>query len=73
MPQSREYREARERAHIMGQEFPEKLDRLDPSLRCDYVKFTDAENDADHYEFYQNFVIGFRLATQIVMTIFIEK
>ena len=54
MPQSREYREARERAHIMGQEFLEKL-------------------DADHYEFYQNFVIGFRLATQIMMTIFIGK
>lgn len=72
-PQSQKYEKLMETASSLSDTFLEKLDRLDPSLRREYVALTDAEIAATLYEYYQNFEIGFRLGAKLAIAIYTKN
>ena len=73
MPQCLEYEELQEKASEKSRIFEEKLDRLDPALRREYIQLTEAQTAADSYEYTQNFKIGFQLGARIGVAIFTAK
>lgn len=70
LPKCQEYEEEQEKFSEKKHDFEEKLDRLDPALRREYIKLTEAKNAADYYEHCQNFAVGLRLGVRITAAVF---
>lgn len=70
LPKCQEYEELQEKFREKENDFEEKLDRLDPALRNEYIKLTESQNAAYYYEDYQNFAVGFRLGVRITAAVF---
>ena len=70
LPRCQEYEELQEKIREKECNFEKKLDKLDPALRSEYIKLTEAQNAAYYYEDYQNFAVGFRLGVRITAAVF---